>query len=126
MGTLPSHLRSKNHLKFALMLAAMKKVPLIATLLTAASLLAGVPAAQASEALARANNCLSCHTVNKRLIGPSFKEIALRYQGKGADEALVRKVREGGSGSFGAVPMPANPNLSEADARALVKWILRQ
>ena len=104
----------------------MKKAPRIATLLTAASLLAGLSAAQASEALARANNCLSCHTVSKRLIGPSFKEIAQRYKSRGVEETLVRKVREGGSGNFGAVPMPANPNLSEADARLLVKWILGQ
>ena len=78
----------------------------------------------ADEALAKAKNCMSCHAVDKKLVGPSYKDIAARYKGKSAEAALVQKIRQGGSGSFGAVPMPPNPNVSEADARTLAKWIL--
>ena len=101
------------------------KLTTISSIAVAAGLLFGVvQGAQASETLARSKNCLSCHTVDKRVVGPSYKDIAARYKGKSAEAALVQKIREGGSGSFGAVPMPPNPNVSEADARTLAKWIL--
>lgn len=87
--------------------------------------LLGLPAgAQASEALAKNYNCLSCHTVNKKVVGPAFKDIAAKYKGKGMEAALVEKVRKGGSGAWGSFPMPGNPQVSDADAKALVKWIL--
>ena len=101
------------------------KLTTISSIAVAAGLLFGVvQGAQASEALARSKNCLSCHTVDKRVVGPSYKDIAARYKGKSAEAALVQKIREGGSGSFGAVLMPPNPNVIEADARTLAKWIL--
>lgn len=92
--------------------------------LSAGLLLGAVQGAQASEALARSKNCVGCHTVDKRVVGPSYKDIAARYKGKNAEAALVQKIRQGGSGSFGAVPMPPNASVTEAEARTLVKWIL--
>jgi cytochrome c len=69
--------------------------------------------------------CLACHSVERKLVGPSFREIADRYRGDaGAGEALALKVRNGGQGAWGTVPMPANPQLKEEDLRSLVKWIL--
>ena len=69
--------------------------------------------------------CLACHSVDRKLVGPSFKEVAERYRGdtKAADLLAIR-VRNGGAGNWGQVPMPANPQLKDEDLRALVKWIL--
>lgn len=78
----------------------------------------------ASLQLAQQKNCLSCHTVDKKLVGPAFKDVAAKYKG-GNEAALVQKVMKGGSGVWGPVPMPAN-NISEADAKTLVKWVLSQ
>ena len=75
--------------------------------------------------LARTKACLACHAVDKRLVGPAFAEVAQRYKGQaGAEEALVQKVRKGGSGTWGAMAMPPQPDLAEADIRALVRWVL--
>lgn len=77
--------------------------------------------------LARRSACLSCHDLEKRLVGPSFKEIAARYRGQGGAELkLVEKLRGGGSGAWGPVPMPPNAGLAESDAQALVRWVLVQ
>ena len=74
---------------------------------------------------ARAAACTACHGVTEKLVGPSFREIADRYAGNGAAEStLVAKVRAGGGGNWGAVPMPAQAQLQDADARSLVQWIL--
>ncbi|MEE1653004.1 c-type cytochrome [Brachymonas sp. G13] len=101
------------------------KVSVVSSALIAAGLLLGVAqGAHASEALARSKNCLSCHTVNKRVVGPSYKDIAIKYKGQGAEAALAQKIRAGGSGSFGSIPMPASPNVSEAEAQQLARWIL--
>ncbi|MDR3353088.1 MAG: c-type cytochrome [Zoogloeaceae bacterium] len=80
--------------------------------------------AQANEALAKAKGCTVCHAVDKKIIGPAYKEVAAKY--KPADTAnLVKKVLEGGSGVWGNVPMtPNKATVSEADATTLVKWIL--
>lgn len=81
----------------------------------------------ASTDLAKAKNCMSCHSVASKLVGPGFKEVAAKYAGqKDAEDKLVKKVMKGGSGVWGPVPMPANPQVSEAEARTLVKWILLQ
>lgn len=75
--------------------------------------------------LARAKNCMSCHTVNRKLIGPAYKDVAIKYESqKDIEEQLVQKVRKGGSGAWGVVPMPANTQVNEKEARLLVKWIL--
>ena len=81
--------------------------------------------ALASADLARSKNCMACHAAANKIVGPSYKEVAAKYAGQSDAEAkLVTKVMKGGSGVWGAVPMPANPQLSAADAQALVKWIL--
>jgi cytochrome c len=77
--------------------------------------------------LAKAKNCLACHAVSNKLVGPAYKDVAAKYAGqKGAEDKLVQKVMKGGSGVWGPVPMPANPQVTEAEARSLVKWVLAQ
>ena len=100
------------------------KVSVVPALIAAGLLLAVAQGAHASEALARSKNCLSCHTVDKKVVGPSYKDIALKYKGKGVEATLARKIREGGSGTFGSIPMPASPQVSEAEAQQLARWIL--
>ena len=79
----------------------------------------------ASEELARKNACLSCHAVDKKLVGPSYKDVAAKYRNdKTAEAKLVDKVKKGGAGVWGQVPMPPNAAVSDADVRALVKWVL--
>jgi len=81
--------------------------------------------AQASEELAKKHNCLACHTVDKKLVGPAYKDVAAKYRGdKGAEAKLFEKVKNGGAGVWGPVPMPPNNTVPDADIRALVKWIL--
>jgi cytochrome c len=75
-------------------------------------------------ALAQSKGCLSCHAVDAKLVGPSYKDIAKKYAGnKGAEDLLVQKVVKGGSGNWGAIPMPGGM-VNEAEARVLVKWVL--
>lgn len=94
-------------------------VSLFATL----SLVSG--AAFASADLAKAKNCMACHAMDKKLVGPSYKDVAAKYAGdKDAAAKLAKKIREGGTGVWGQVPMPANPQVSEADALTLAKWVL--
>ncbi len=84
-------------------------------------------AAMASPELAKGKNCMACHAVGSKVVGPSFKDIAAKYAGqKDAEDKLTQKVIKGGSGVWGAVPMPANAQVSEAEARTLVKWIMAQ
>lgn len=83
--------------------------------------------ALADQALATSKNCMACHAVEKKLVGPAYKDIARKYgQDKAAADRLAAKVIKGGSGAWGAVPMPANPQVSEAEAKKLVGWILSQ
>jgi len=84
-------------------------------------------AAQANLDLAKAKNCMACHAIGTKVVGPAYKDVAAKYAGqKDAENKLVQKVMKGGSGSWGAVPMPANPQVTEAEARTLVKWVLSQ
>ncbi|SPE21314.1 Cytochrome c-552 [Burkholderiales bacterium] len=81
--------------------------------------------AMAQIELAKQKNCLACHSVDKKVLGPSYKEVAAKYANDPDAEArLVKKVREGGTGVWGKNVMPANPKLTEAEAQSLVKWIL--
>lgn len=81
--------------------------------------------AMASADLAKAKNCMACHAVANKLVGPAYKDVAAKYAGqKDAEAKLVSKILKGGSGAWGAVPMPANPQVSEAEAKTLTKWIL--
>jgi cytochrome c len=83
--------------------------------------------AMANADLAKAKNCMACHAVATKVVGPAYKDVAAKYAGqKDAEDKLVAKVIKGGAGVWGAVPMPANPQVSEAEARTLVKWVLSQ
>ena len=82
-------------------------------------------AAMANADLAKAKNCMACHAIGNKVVGPAYKDVAAKYAGqKDAENKLTQKVLKGGSGVWGAVPMPANTQVTEAEARTLVKWIL--
>ena len=77
--------------------------------------------------LLNANACVACHTLDKRVVGPSFKEVAAKFAGNaGAAASLAKKIKEGGAGNWGNVPMPPHPQLSDADLNRIVGWILQQ
>lgn len=101
--------------------------PLVLFCLSGLAGLSSAPAAAQQAELARSRNCMACHKVDARGLGPSFREVANRYSGDaGAAARLARKVREGGTGVWGRTVMPANPQVSEADADTLVRWVLSQ
>jgi cytochrome c len=86
--------------------------------------IAALPAA-ASEELAKKHACTACHSVDKKLVGPAYKEVAKKYAKDAKAEAmLVEKVKKGGVGTWGQVPMPPNANVKDEDAKTLVKWVL--
>ncbi|HTN67177.1 MAG TPA: c-type cytochrome [Burkholderiaceae bacterium] len=81
--------------------------------------------AMANADLAKAKNCMACHSVDKKVVGPSYKDVAAKFAGKkGAEDELVQRVLKGSSGVWGPVPMPANTQVTDAEAHTLVKWIL--
>jgi len=91
-----------------------------------AGLLLAAPAAKADEALAKKHNCLACHTVDKKLVGPAYKDVAKKYRGQAGIEAkLIEKVKKGGGGVWGPIPMPPNTAVPDADVKKLVEWILK-
>ena len=95
------------------------------SLITLAMTLAVAAPALADQALATAKNCMACHAVEKKLVGPSYKDVANKYAGQGdAVNKLAAKIVKGGSGVWGPVPMPANNQVSEAEAQKLATWIL--
>ncbi|MDH3210146.1 MAG: c-type cytochrome [Burkholderiaceae bacterium] len=102
----------------------MKSIPC----LTATTLLAVlVGPALADMELAQKKNCLACHATDKKLVGPSFKDIAAKYGGqKDAVAQLATKIIKGGAGVWGPVPMPANTQVNEAEAKQLAQWALSQ
>ena len=86
---------------------------------------AAAPAASALRSLADKHGCMACHGVDRRLVGPGFTEIAARYKGDaGAEARMFAKVKTGGAGAWGSVPMPPHPDMKDEDIRSLVKWIL--
>jgi cytochrome c len=94
-----------------------------ATLLTAVAL-SSAPA-MANLDLAKKSNCMACHAVDKKLVGPAYEEVAKKYKGnKDAVKTLSAKVKAGGSGVWGQIPMPPNAAVKDADIETLVKWIL--
>jgi len=96
-------------------------------LLIMAAMAAIAAPAIADEALAKSKNCMACHAADKKLVGPSYKDVAKKYAGDAkALDMLATKISKGGSGVWGAIPMPANPQVSEADAKKLSAWILSQ
>ena len=89
-------------------------------------LLAAFPVA-ASDELAKKHACFACHTLDKKMVGPSYKEVAAKYRSdKDAPAKLAAKVKNGGQGVWGNVPMPPNAAVPDADIKALVSWILSQ
>jgi len=98
----------------------MKRVVLVLGLLAAFS-------AAASDQLAKKHACFACHTLDKKMVGPSYKEVAAKYRSdKEAAAKLAAKVKNGGQGVWGNVPMPPNAAVPDADIKALVGWILSQ
>jgi cytochrome c len=105
-------------MKFTVTLIAAAAAAMIATGAEAAD-------AKAAEALAKNSGCLACHTTDKKLVGPSYKEIADRYRkDKGAPASLAQKVKAGGKGTWGDIPMPPNAHVKDADIKTMVEWIL--
>jgi cytochrome c len=82
---------------------------------------------QADEALAAKSGCLACHAVDKKVVGPSYQEVAAKYRGdKAAQAKLEKKVKEGGVGVWGQIPMPPNTQVKDEDIKKLVAWVLSQ
>ncbi len=80
--------------------------------------------AQADEALAKKHNCLACHQIDKKSVGPAYKDVAKKYKGQNVAAKLEEKVKKGGAGVWGQVPMAPNPTVPDADIKKLVAWIL--
>jgi cytochrome c len=81
----------------------------------------------ADQALATAKNCMACHAIDKKLVGPAYKDVAAKYAGqKDAVDRLAAKIMKGGAGVWGPVPMPANAQVNEAEAKKLAAWVLTQ
>lgn len=98
----------------------MKKLALASILAIVAA-----PAAFANADLAQKKNCLACHQTDKKLVGPSYKDVAAKYAGqKDAAAKLAEKIQKGGTGVWGQVPMPANPQVNADEAKTLATWIL--
>ena len=82
--------------------------------------------ASADQALAQKSGCMACHSVDKKVLGPAYKDVAAKYKGqKDAEAKLVDKVKKGGSGVWGPIPMPANsPQVKDEDIKKIVQWVL--
>ncbi len=81
--------------------------------------------AQAQEAKAQASGCMTCHGIDKKIVGPAYKDVAKKYRNdKGAEARLVAKVKHGGKGVWGDVPMPPNAHVKDEDIKSIVHWIL--
>ena len=103
----------------------MKKL-LLAALTATATLMLASPA-MADLKLATDKNCMACHAIDKKLVGPSYKDVAVKYAGqKDAADKLAIKIMKGGSGVWGAIPMPANAQVNAAEAKTLASWVLTQ
>jgi cytochrome c len=101
----------------------MKRI-LLAAIAAAATMSVTVPAF-ADLALATSKNCMACHAVDKKLVGPAFKDVAKKYAGDAkAADVLAAKIIKGGSGVWGPVPMPANAQVNEAESKKLAVWVL--
>ncbi len=97
----------------------------VVTLAAATMLALSANLAHASKELAQKHGCMSCHQEGRKVVGPAYKEVANKYKGDAKAEAhLLEVIKKGGKGVWGNVPMPPHPNVSEADAKAIVQWIL--
>ena len=105
----------------------MKTTITVLATLVAAALPASAQAAEAAagENLAKNSGCLACHTLDKKLIGPSYKDVAAKYRGtKGAEAELIQKVKAGSKGVWGDIPMTPNAHVKDEDLKTIVQWIL--
>lgn len=103
------------------------KLPSLCALAAFGLLLPGGLVLADDDELYKTKNCFACHRIDRNHLGPSFKSIAAKYADEqGADARLARKVREGGAGVWGQVPMPPQPQVSEAEALTLTRWILER
>jgi cytochrome c len=104
------------------------KTRLLALISVATALISVQTPAFADAALATAKNCMACHAVDKKMVGPSYKDVAAKYAGnKDAAALMAEKIQKGstpGKGNWGAIPMPANPQVSAAEAATLAAWVL--
>ncbi len=98
----------------------------VLSIMAAAAGLATISApAMADEALAKSKNCMACHAADKKLVGPSYQDVAKKYAGNGgAVDMLAAKIVKGGAGVWGAIPMPANTQVNAAEAKQLATWVL--
>lgn len=97
---------------------------LLALVALAGTVVAAAPAF-ASADLAQKKNCMACHAIDKKLVGPAYKDVAAKYAGqKDAADKLADKIMKGGAGVWGPVPMPANTQVSAAEAKQLAQWVL--
>lgn len=95
------------------------------SLITLALTLSVAAPAMADLALATSKNCMACHAVDKKVVGPAYKDVAAKYAGqKDAVDKLSGKILKGGGGVWGPVPMPANTQVNEAEAKKLASWVL--
>ena len=86
---------------------------------------ASAASAPAGYEIAKQNACLGCHTVDRKLVGPAFRDVAAKYKGDAkAQVRLEKKVRDGGAGVWGVIPMPSHPRMSDGDIRTVVAWVL--
>ncbi|HPB91900.1 MAG TPA: c-type cytochrome [Methylophilus sp.] len=99
---------------------------LLTAVAAAGMLMTGVAQAEDAKALAQKSGCLACHGIDNKVMGPSYKDVAAKYKGQaGAEAKLVEKVKKGGSGVWGPMPMPANsPQVKDEDIKTIVKWVL--
>lgn len=105
----------------------MKSTHLLFPILAALPLVPAHADDAAMTALARKSGCLACHAMDKKLVGPAYKDVAAKYAGDAnAPAALLEKVKKGGKGVWGPVPMPPNVTIKDEDARALITWVLSQ
>lgn len=105
----------------------MKTCILSIAAVAALMLVSQANAADAAETLAQKNGCLACHSIDKKVLGPSYKDVAAKYKGdKTAEAKLISKVKIGGSGVWGPIPMPAHsPQVKDADIKTIIQWILK-
>ena len=97
----------------------MKKITTFALIVMATS------SVFASADLAKKNNCLACHAVDKKIVGPAYQDVAKKYAGQAdAETTLAKSIKAGGSGKWGPIPMPPQAQLSDADAKTLAAWVL--
>lgn len=99
---------------------------IVVSMIAVASLMvAGSAMATDMPAVAKKNNCTACHAVDKKVVGPAWKDIGAKYKGDAtAHDKLAAKVKKGGSGAWGPMPMPANPKVSDADMKEMIDFIL--